>query len=231
MIYRIGLILFLTTNISAFLCLPWDFNIKISFDDFNITELQQQIFQLKSILQLSDCQLRIVVHYRERYFTAEVWKNSTLKWPIDDVSVTLTTVIQSDTSARSIDSIVIEDVLEISCATENWCDRRFLFDHIDWLLNLNHEDLASAMSSLLTHEHNETGYSIDDNNLRECLPDTCVVFYTFSNNETKTGCVTNMALETSLYIISHVKAVYNQNNSNPPSGSMLEKYSILLPEI
>jgi hypothetical protein len=46
-------------------------------------------------------------------------------------------------------STVVVNILQFLCNNKDECDRHFFFDHIDWLLNANYDELTNIIRPLI----------------------------------------------------------------------------------
>lgn len=119
--------------------------------------LEQYLGMLLPEKQWVGCQVEIAVDYGKRQFSIQSLQNSSTINVYQGAVFNLKTIIRRDNKSVFMNSVSTKNVLQVKCDTENWCDRRFILEHISWLVNSSHKDVERALSPFLISESQEIG--------------------------------------------------------------------------
>ncbi len=150
-------LLITTSSTNALFCIDTDEPIKIS-NDFTFAAVQKAINNLAVTNKSIKCLVEIGFDYYhqdiEIGFGEAASKSSYLNTN-RKVRVSFSMVLADGKTI--FNPAEIENIVGFACDYADECDRRFVFDHLEWLFNAKYDKLVSVIRSLLTADNDNTG--------------------------------------------------------------------------
>ncbi len=102
------------------------------------------------------CRVEIFIDYQEH--SVAISFADSFQWSqIDDGEARLDFLIVLNKTAIKSDYL---NVLEYACNDNDQCDKTFVLNHIDWLLNVNYSTFEIQLKNLLLTNSTKTGFCI-----------------------------------------------------------------------
>jgi hypothetical protein len=151
------LLLSIPKEIFGIYCIYSEVPLELPFDNFNLSDFEMSIDTLPSYDYKDDnidmCRLEIYVDYNNRSLVISF--ADSFEWSqLDDGEGRLDLLIVLNQSNTEVQ---IYNILEYACYDRNECDKLFLFNHINWLREVNYTIFQEHLSSLLSSKSNPTG--------------------------------------------------------------------------
>lgn len=151
------LLLLLPMSINTLQCLKGNFNITIKFDEFELSNLTEILFDIEPQNNARHCKFILTIDYTNKYFTVEFFEYYHTEFILFPILLAFVTRIQPNVEAMHMNMTSIRSRCMVRCRTEDFCDRRFLLDHIRWFIGLKFESLNDKLIPFLNKDPDVTG--------------------------------------------------------------------------
>lgn len=156
-LYLLTLIMFSSKNIHAIKCLPSNFSVMMSFDDFDVKTFQESLNILTPFVQETKCRVKIYVDYQQQTFSAQSYKKDSIQFQTTDVNLQTEIQIKPYSDTTLSKPVSTTTLLHIECLIHDWCDREFMLQHIKSLRNHSYLNLENELCGFLYANTSQTG--------------------------------------------------------------------------
>ena len=146
------LLLPLSTNIHALSCVDFDKDEYISMIDFDRNHLTQVLEQFSTYGNLRECRVRVIVDHADQ--TIQLQFNKMLQ--NESISVGIV-YVHTEVIVPTNDDIHYIHALTTTCSNFDGCEKKFILDHIDWLLQTQFDTFFKLSLAFLQGEEDDLG--------------------------------------------------------------------------
>ncbi len=148
--------IFIITRSSALYCIHTDNSFTFNFTKESSQDLKQIIKTLTETNQYEECCVLVSVSSENKQISVKFGTDAQSATEIN-LEVFVETLIELPRNNPIVNSAKTTNSIEFKCNSEDECDRRFVLDHMEWLMEVNHEKLISVIQPWFIAEDNNAG--------------------------------------------------------------------------
>ncbi|CAF1412025.1 unnamed protein product [Adineta ricciae] len=164
------LFFYIFSNVHALMCINFDKEEYVSMIDFDRYEFEQLVGQFDMVGNQSECRIKIIAGHADQTIILQFSKILQSERMSPGIVYFNTEIIY-----KNKDSIEYVHELSTVCSGVDGCDKRFIFEHVDWLLQTQYEEFFKITVRLLQ------GGDDDLQKCIQCASGFCAAYWSSSN--------------------------------------------------
>ncbi|CAF1182887.1 unnamed protein product [Rotaria sordida] len=191
----------ITTRCNALLCFDAKTAIVIPLDNFSLNDFMKIIKNFSSTNGHEKCLVEIQINYGQEILNVLFGSIANSNSLTTNSQIYIDTYIILNQPEIHMESNNIMNNIRFICNT-NDCNRQFVFDHLEWLLEVEYNDLVSNISPLLINKNEKTDKCIfgEQNQIQLCPTGICYLEYSMSTDQIRYECENDPDIQPALHI-------------------------------
>lgn len=143
-------LIFIIENCNAVKCID---SFEETSEYFTLTNIKEIVNSLSSIESAIVCRVQIKIDYHNQYVKINFGKSIRASNLIKNRQIRVDTNIKLAQDKINFIGNQFVNIIEFSCDSINDCDRYFVLDQLQWLFEVDYNQLISNIRLLITNEH------------------------------------------------------------------------------